>query len=390
MRNYIYILCLFVFMSGAYAQQPVTSTSFEQYGDHIIIQLSVDDSEPLDFIFDTGAGLTVLDMDVAKDLKLIFDHDETAEAAQSEIRSLAIKHNKIELNKYVLESDIKLNAADLQHLEISIGRDIDGIIGYDLAHHHIVRLDYDNMLLEIYEDDYPKNGQVVKFKSHLGIPTIKGTIRLNNDEVVKGTFFVNTGAGTTLDFNTPFANKYDVIHKTGEHYSYLVKDISNKETLHYEGRVKNLKFAGFEFENLPIGISQVSQGIQSNSHVSGIIGNRLLRKFNILFDYPHHRLYLEKSEHFDEKLQVNCSGMDVQMNEDMSAVLIHQIIEGGPADEFGIMVNDELISINGKKAIELSLVEIEEMLKKDGGTAVLEVKEGNRIKQINLQLKSLL
>ncbi|XOV94194.1 MAG: aspartyl protease family protein [Bacteroidota bacterium] len=383
------IIALF-FGFAAYAQQPVASTSFEQYGDHIIIQLSVDDSKPLDFIFDTGAGLTVLDTDVAKELNLVFDHDENAEAAQSQIQSIAIKHNKIELNKYILESDIKLNAANLKHLEISIGRDIDGIIGFDLAHHHIVRLDYDNMKLEIYEGDYPKNGKAVSFKSHLGIPTINGSLRLNNNELIKGTFFVNTGAGTTIDFNTPFANKNDLIHKTGEHYSYLVKDISNNETLHYEGRVKMMEFDGFEFENLPIGISQVEQGIQANSHVSGIIGNKLLRKFNILFDYPKHKLYMEKAGSFEEVVEVNCSGMDVQMNEEMSAVLIHQIIKGGPADVAGIELNDELISINGKKAMDLTLVEIEKLLKKDRGTAELIVKRGGIEKTYSLKLNSLL
>lgn len=383
------ILAFFIAFKS-FAQQPVASTSFEQYGDHIIIQLSVDDSDPLDFIFDTGAGLTVIDLDVAKDLNLIFDHNELAKAAQGEIKSLAIKHNKIELNKYILESDIKLNAASLKHLEISIGRDIDGIIGYDLAHHHIVRLDNDNMKLEIYEDDYPKNGDVIKFKSHMGIPTIKGSIRLNNEEELKGTFFVNTGAGTTLDFNTPFANKHDIIHKTGKHYSYLVKDISNNETLHYEGRVKTLSFDGFDFNELPVGISQVSQGIQANGHVSGIIGNKLLRKFNILFDYPKGKLYFEKSQYFDDEVSVNCSGMDIQMNEDMSAVLIHQIIADSPTSDLGISVNDELVSINGKKAMDLSLVEIEKMLKKAGESVTIEVRQGGSVKEYTLKLKSLL
>ncbi len=388
MRTSLILTFLVVFKS--FAQQPVTSTSFEQYGDHIIIQLSVDDSEPLDFIFDTGAGLTVLDLDVAKDLRLVFDHDEMAKAAQGEIKSLAIKHNKIELNDYILEADISLNAAPLKHLEISIGRDIDGIIGYDLAHHHIVRLDNENQMLEIYEDEYPKSGNMIKFKSHMGIPTIKGSIRLNNDEVIKGTFFVNTGAGTTLDFNAPFSNKHDIIHKTGEHYSYLVKDISDNETLHYEGRVKTLSFDGFDFDELPIGISQVEQGIQSNSHVSGIIGNKLLRKFNILFDYPSHRLYFEKNDQFDDKVSVNCSGMDIQMNEDMSAILIHQIIADSPASELGIAVNDELVSINGKKAMDLSLVEIEQMLKKAGESVTIQVKRKGPAKEYKLELKSLL
>ncbi|MEQ9303461.1 MAG: hypothetical protein RJQ14_06050, partial [Marinoscillum sp.] len=65
MKKLTYLLSL-IFAFNTIAQAPITSIPFELFGDHIIIQVSVDDSEPLDFIFDTGSGFTVLDEDVAK------------------------------------------------------------------------------------------------------------------------------------------------------------------------------------------------------------------------------------------------------------------------------------------------------------------------------------
>ncbi len=44
------------------AQKPLVSVPFELFGDHIIIPVSVDDSEPLDFVFDSVYGITVLEL----------------------------------------------------------------------------------------------------------------------------------------------------------------------------------------------------------------------------------------------------------------------------------------------------------------------------------------
>jgi len=69
MKN-LFSLFALVLASSLFAQKPITSIPFELYGDHILIDVSVDNSTPLKFIFDSGSGLTVLDSDVSQNLKL--------------------------------------------------------------------------------------------------------------------------------------------------------------------------------------------------------------------------------------------------------------------------------------------------------------------------------
>lgn len=378
-------------MCMAHAQAPLTSTDFELYGDHVFVKLSVDDSEPLDFIFDTGDVLTVIDTDVAQKLNLPINHTETATSAQGSISGSLIKHNKLAINDLLLEKNIKVYATDLDHLEISIGRNIDGIVGYEMLHHHVVRLDYDAMKLEVYDSgSYPKRGEELAFKFHHTVPTVEATITLNNGESLSGTYYVNTGAGTTVDFNTPFANNNNIIDKTGEHYSYLVKGLGSKETRHYEGRVKTFTFGSNTIGDLPVGISQVTTGIQGEKKIAGIIGNKLMSRFNVLFDYKTHKILLEKNSRYDETYAVNCSGIDVQLSKDKSKVLIHQVFEGSPAASNGIQVNDELVSINGQSAMDLGIPGIEKLLKSSGSTVKLSIKSGGSSKEVSLDLKSLL
>lgn len=386
MKRIITAMCLFASIS-ALAQNPITSINFELFGDHIIIPVSIDNSRPLDFIFDTGSGLTVIDKTVAVELGLgkEINLNETKNSME------VFKHNEIEINGFPMEKNIKVYATKLEHLEISLGRDIDGIVGYDLMHHHTIRINYSKKTIDIFDHGKgPKSGDEILFDLNISIPTINGTVVLNNDEPHDGTFFVMTGAGTSLDFNSPYAKTFDVINKTGKHYSYLVKGIDDNETLHYEGHVLSFAFGQQKIEDIPIGISQASSGIQAHPHVGGIIGNEILSMFDITIDVPGRRLYLEKNNHFGEALPVNCSGIDLQFAHGEPNLLIHRVFENSPASEAGIKVDDQLIAINDEPVSGLTLPDIKKMLRQDGETATLKIKQGSDIKTVTLSLRSLL
>ena len=370
------------------AQKKITSIPFELYGDHMFIKVSVDKSEPLDFIFDTGSGLTVLDKNVAEQMKLV---KKEAELNQSQTQFELIKHNSIEINGFPMEKNINVYAADLSHLEISLGRDFDGILGYDLLHHHTVHIDYDNLQMDIYDHgNGPKKGDAIPFTLMTSIPTIKGKVVLNNNEAHEGNFFVMTGAGTTLDLNSPAAESWDAINKTGKHYSYPIKGLGEEEALQFEGHVMSFSFGKQTVEDLPIGISTSKTGIQADKKVAGIIGNRILREFNITIDVPDKMIWIDKNSHFGEKLNINSSGIDVQMSKDMGKVLIHQVIDDSPASEAGIKENAELISLNGKPALSYALPDIKMIFRRSGETAVVKIMQDGEEKEITLKLRSLI
>ncbi|MEM9894846.1 MAG: aspartyl protease family protein [Bacteroidota bacterium] len=370
------------------AQKPITTVPFELFGDHIILEVSVDDSDPLSFIFDTGSGYTVLDSDVADRLDLpAKDIEMNATGTEWQL----IKHNTLAVNDFLMEKNIKVYATDLNHLEISLGRELDGILGYDLLKHHSVYINFDKKEMSIYDHSgAPTNGDPIPFELNVSIPTIKGSVVLNNGETIAGDFFVMTGAGATLDFNTPFSTNNDIISKTGKHYSYYIKGVGQKENLHYEGHVESLKFGKQTIEDLPIGISTSKSGIQGNEKVAGIIGSQVLRLYNMTIDYGTKMIYLTKDETYEPFFNVNCSGIDVQLSTDKKKVLIHRVFENSPAKAAGIAVNAELIKINGKSMASINLPEIKKTLRKDGENVQLVVKQNGEEREFNLDLKSLL
>lgn len=390
MKQFVSIILFFV-VSSVLAQKPITTIPFELHGDHIIIKMSVDGSVPLDFIFDTGDGLTVLDMEKAKELKLPLNHKKLTSSAQGTITGADVKHNTLAINDLLMEKNVNIYATSINHLEMSIGRKLDGIIGYDLLRHHAIRINYDEMLFEIYKSgEGPKIGNPVAIKMVNAMPVVTTSVILNNDETISGDFYVYTGAGTTLDFNTPIAKEKNIIDKTGEHYSYLIKSLGDIESVHYEGRVKSFSFGNTQFTDLPIGISQATGGVQGDKKTAGIIGNRLLKQYNMTIDISTSKLYLEKNKNFTEKFAVNCSGLDLQLTNKLDKILIHKVIENSPAERAGLKVDDILVSVNGKNALTMGIAAIEELLKKEGETITLVIKSGIESREVQLTLKSLI
>ncbi|MEO1257091.1 MAG: aspartyl protease family protein, partial [Bacteroidota bacterium] len=158
MKKFTCLLTTLITFSS-FSQAPITTIPFELFGDHIIIQVSVDDSEPLDFIFDTGSGYTVIDKDIAEDLGL--EGKEIEMNHTSAVWHL-IKHNTIAINHFLMEKNTKVYATELDHLEISLGMDLDGIIGYDLLRHHSIYINFDTKTMNIYDhSNSPKRGDAI-------------------------------------------------------------------------------------------------------------------------------------------------------------------------------------------------------------------------------------
>lgn len=389
-RAFALLIVLLAYQASA--QRLISSTPFELFGDHIFISLSVDDSDPIDFIFDSGDGLAVIDLDIAKKLGLKPDHKSTKTSAQGSVSGALIEHNKVELNDVKLE-DIELYSTDLSRLEQSIGRNIDGIIGYDLLKNYVIKIDYMDMMFKLYDPSsfaYEGYGQGFKFKLNSYIPHITCKVTLNNGETFEEEFFINTGAGTTMDFNTIFANKNGVIDKTGDHYSYPVSGLGTDETLHYEGRVMNFSLGTVDFENLPVGISQAKHGIQHHKKVAGIVGNSVLRRFNLTFDYKRSMVYFEANENSKDPFLVNASGMHLQLDPSGSMVLVHRVFEGGPASSAGIQAGAQLLEINGEQVSDYSLPEVRKRLKSTNQKVKVKVLQNGLEKEFDLDLTSLI
>lgn len=392
MKRFAAILLSFI-VTTTVAQTPVATIPFELYGEHLFIKLTVNNSdEELDFIFDTGDGLSVLSLEAAERLNIRSDKKVAETSAGGRVTGYLVKHNALHLDKIEIDN-VKLYETSLNHLETAIGRRIDGIIGYDLLHNFVVEVDYNSMEFHIYNSDkykYSGNGTSMKIQFKHAIPYVPGKVVLTNGDLLKGDFYLETGARTDLDFNTPFVNSKGLKDRVGDTYSYLVTGLSDHETVHTRGRIKNFSIKGFDFENLPVGLSQELGGIQGDTEMAGIIGNEILHRFNIVFDYKNRKMWWSKNSKFDERFFVNSSGILLQLDKSLSKLMVHQVNAGSPAEEAGVLTNDEITEINGKPFSDCNLVKVRDILSSETGEVSLRLIRGSKMLKVDLKLRELI
>ena len=372
-----------------FAQAPVATIPFELCGDHIFIKVNVNGSKDLDYIFDTGDGLAILDINRAAELGISAGHDEVITSAEGSISGKRVKHNEFLIGSAPIH-DVELHETDLSHLEISIGRDIDGIIGYDLLKNYVVELNYDTQEIKLFNPSgysYMGTGKSYTIKMAADKnPHITASVKLANGETVSGEFYVDTGAKTTVDFNSPFVEAKGLSGKVGKSYVYLVAGLGAKEYEHHRGKVNNFSMGDITLEDMPVGLSHGKHGIQSSKKVAGIIGGGLLKKFNIVMDYQKKKMYLEANSSFGEPFDIDASGLELQLAKDKKTVLVHKVFNDSPAAAAGIKTNAVLNKVNGMDASEIGLAKLRSMLCASGDKVELVI-DG---KDVSLELKAML
>ena len=388
---FLLFLCL-TFCAHAQKTAPIAKIPFTLEGNHVFIQLQVNDSETLDFIFDTGAGSTVINSATAEALGLVGSNTVVTRGASGTVESSVIEKQSIKVGVLDIPK-VKLLSAPLAHFERSIGKDIDGIIGYDFLQGFAVQVNYTTLELIVYQPKgfkYQGNGERIKIG--LGrVPTAVLPIILKDGGYEKADFILDNGAGLTMAFTSPFAKKKQLMHLLENTYPYSSKGFSTNVADVNVGRISKLKIGNKEFADIPVRIYDTEVGVFAMESIAGIIGNEILKRYNITFDYKRKRSYWEPNQLFDnEPFVIAHSGLELVMSEDKSAVIIENIIPESPAAAAAFKIGDKIVEIDGIKASEASLNELRVALRQNGKTLTIVYLSDDQRKEVKIAVKPML
>jgi hypothetical protein len=75
------------------------------------------------------------------------------------------------------------------------------------------------------------------------------------------------------------------------------------------GRIKTVIFGGYKVVNPTAVLSSDTKGGMSRKDIAGLIGNGILKHFNVIFDYSRSLMYLEPYDSVLESMEWDMSGM---------------------------------------------------------------------------------
>ena len=104
----------------------------------------------------------------------------------------------------------------------------------------------------------------------------------------------------------------------------------------------------------------------------GNLGFEVLKRFTVVFDYPHQRLLLRPTAAWREPFEHDMSGLDLlAVGAGLRQYLVVSVRAGSPAEEAGICVDEELLAVNFLPAGQFALSEITRLLRIQHGKRLL-------------------
>jgi hypothetical protein len=296
---------------------------------------------------------------------------------------------------YVPNRTLRLPKLDVEHLDFHIndytlltsvyGVRVDGIIGYSFFSRFIVKVDYDHNILEVYNHGkikYPKGGLILK-PTITGIPVFDATI--TDGVTVASRFYFDSGAGLCLLMSDNFSNDSSILIKGKKVLFTQAEGIGGKKPMKLT-TVKEIKIGPYKFKKVPTHIFVDDYNVTSYPLLGGLIGNDLLRRFNLVINYADKEIHLKPNTHFRESFDYSYTGLG--MYDVNGQVIIEDVMEGSPAAKAGLQPGDVLAGINTMLAGNIQ--NYKNMLQEVGAKLKLLIMRNGELFVINLKVRSFL
>ncbi len=387
---------------------------FQLINNLIIIPIEVNGAK-LSFILDSGVSKPILfnvsDQDSIQ-LKNVSEITIRGLGDGDPIQALSSKGNFFKLKEVRNINQLLYVVLDKEmNFSPSLGIPIHGIIGYDLFRDFVVEVNYSSQYIKFHDPEFyveKENSKSQKLPLYIrrNKAYIDGNVGFNEVDEVSVKLLVDTGSSDAVwlfededkGLDIPLQNYEDFLGKG------LNGKIFGKRT-----KVNSIKIGEFSVKDAKAAFPDMNTF--SNATIlagrNGSVGGGILKRFNIIFNYPAKEITLKKNGNFAKPFQYNMCGLQLQhngvryiadriadrrgvvMNSErkfgdvqilmqnrtrlslVPEIIVSGIRAGSPAQEAGLKEGDIILAVNGKRIHSIKLQEVMKMLNE---------KEGKRIR----------
>ncbi len=323
----------------------ITRFPFRQLsGGVILIQAMFDKiPQPFNFIMDTGSGSISLDSSTTLEFNIPHTPSGRTINGIAGVREVDYTRNKkLTFPGLTLDSlDFYINDYDI--LTSVYGEKIDGIIGYSFFSKYIVKFNFDSLFVEVYKPgkiSYPRNGTLLH-PLFTALPIQPLSIR--DERKVDANFYMDTGAGLCFLISKQFQDDSLVLKKRRRPITIQVQGLGGKKEMLLT-IIKQVQIGPYKFRKVPTNILDDEFNATSYPFLGGLIGNDILRRFNIILNYPEREIHLLPNKHFNEEFDYSYTGMNMYYID--GVIVADDVIERSPAAKSGVKKGDVIIAVN--------------------------------------------
>ena len=312
---------------------------FELFRENRIILDGRVNGNDTSMILDSGAGVTTMDRDFARQIGLKPGMKITAQGVGGRQDAELVQDVTVEVGNLKL-SGVTVAVIDLDAIEKAIGRPMPVILGRELFTNSVVGLDFDKQLLTLSPAQNfvaPAGATEVKLKRDGTLHFLP--ISVDGQKPVEAA--LDLGNGGALSLSKEYHEKVPAIAKL----PYAIGLSGGVGGLHETKRVTmpTVTIGGFTFNDVPTDLGSVADGPYEDRANAGI---QLFKPFQLTLDLGNDRLWL-KPTGYAPVFTKDRAGMFVMLEDDHFNVL--HVTPGSPAEKAGLKKGDKLVAIGGEK-----------------------------------------
>jgi len=351
---------------------------------HLFVQAKIDGKGPFRLLLDIG-GVNVMVPELAQTLGLASGGRLPGIGAGEAKGDVELaKVGSIEIGGITLTDQVFAVIPLRPYARRVEGMALDGLVGYEIFSRFPAKIDYENGRITFYEPSafrYAGTETPVPFRFDGHVPQIDATL-----DGIPGVFDLDTGARTSLTLAGPFWKAHKLDTKYGAKLEVIAGAGLGGAARALLGRAGSLKLGGAEIKEPVTMLSTATAGMFAEEGYAGNIGFGVLRRFNLVLDYPHDQLFLEPNAALETPDVYDRAGLWIE-RADKGFELV-EVVAGGPGAQAGLKKGDVIVAVDGLPAADVKLPDLRDRLRAAPGTRLrLKLADG---RERTLTLKDLI
>jgi predicted aspartyl protease len=283
-------------VTAAVSTSSSSTVPFTLFDNRMLVQVSVDGSGPYTMIVDTGSDQLVITPSVAQRLGLATRRAGFANGAGSGSAELRLTRVPTITVGSLRFSDVSAAVLDLGPIQRAIGFPrLDGVIGYNMLRRFRIGVDMDDQQLTFSSAaiPVPKTAVTIPFTIGGGIMRVAAAV-----DGVDGTFMIDTGDRSSLTLFRHFAEANNFYRNAS--VRNVITGIGIGGPVYSDVLRTTVSLFGTTISGVVTRASRDRGGAFAVGGDAASIGTGLLKRFNVVYDYPNETIFAWPSHFFHE------------------------------------------------------------------------------------------
>ena len=347
---------------------------FIEINNLVLIPVTINKTESLYFILDSGAEHTVLFGSETNNLSIDTTYlrkVRVAGAGKNEAISAYVSpHNSLKIGT-VKGGNLNLIYIPDKFVQFSdlLGHPVHGILGVSIFHSFVIELDYFSHKVRFHNPEtyhVPKRFNKLDITIEGNRPFIDLDIEITPRVNLKTNLLVDLGESKPISL---FLNSHEYIYLPYPNYAAnLGKGINGI----IEGRVAKLESViidKYQLNNVIASFPDVKalKFLTTNANRNGSLGAGILKRFRTVFDLRDKAIYLKKTGLLRQPFNYDKTGLIVVAEgSDFGTFRISGIVDDSPGQKAGLQAGDIITYISGDSVEGLKFGEMLQLIENSG------------------------